>query len=184
MHDLIAVRQPPQIETSPYEHALAPRSRYLLRGAEYAVAVACAVLGLPFSQVPCRATVNGDRAALWLGPDEYLFLAPEEAADAISRILQRELREIPHSLVDISHRQITLAVHGSNAQVLLNTGCPLDLNDESFPVGSCTRTVLAKASIILWRCESEIFHIEVSRSFAGYVSAYLREAAREFNSVP
>jgi len=33
----------------------------------------------------------------------------------------------------------------------------------------CTRTVFAKAEIVLWRTQPEQFHLEVWRSFAPYV---------------
>jgi sarcosine oxidase subunit gamma len=65
---------------------------------------------------------------------------------------------------------------------LLNAGCPLDLDLAAFPVGMCTRTVLAKAEIVLWRTSAEVFHVEVWRSFASYVTEYLAEAARELVS--
>jgi sarcosine oxidase, subunit gamma len=44
----------------------------------------------------------------------------------------------------------------------------------------CTRTVLAKAEIVLWRISQDVFHVEVWRSFADYVSRFLAEVAREF----
>jgi sarcosine oxidase subunit gamma len=40
----------------------------------------------------------------------------------------------------------------------------------------CTRTILAKAEILLWRTGDETFRIEVARSFAPYVVAFLAEA--------
>jgi sarcosine oxidase subunit gamma len=43
----------------------------------------------------------------------------------------------------------------------------------------CTRTVVAKAEIVLWRTSEEIFHVEVWRSFAPYVTDFLAEVARE-----
>ena len=66
--------------------------------------------------------------------------------------------------------------------MLLNAGCPLDLDLAAFPVGMCTRTVLAKAEIVLWRTSAEVFHVEVWRSFASYVTEYLAEVARELVS--
>jgi sarcosine oxidase subunit gamma len=54
------------------------------------------------------------------------------------------------------------------------------LNVDEFPVGMCTRTVLAKADIVLWRTRDESFHVEVWRSFAGYVTGLLSEIASEF----
>jgi sarcosine oxidase subunit gamma len=43
----------------------------------------------------------------------------------------------------------------------------------------CTRTVFAKAEIVLWRTSAEVFHLEVWRSFATYVVELLREIDRE-----
>jgi sarcosine oxidase subunit gamma len=43
----------------------------------------------------------------------------------------------------------------------------------------CTRTVLGKADIVLWRTAADSFHVEVWRSFADYASHFLAEASRE-----
>jgi len=61
---------------------------------------------------------------------------------------------------------------------LLSAGCPLDLDERAFPVGMCTRTVLAKAEVVVWRTATETFRIEVARSFVTYVSEFLAEAGR------
>lgn len=123
---------------------------------------------------------NPGLSALWLGPDEQLLLAPDGAD--LAAALHAPLRDLPHSLVEVSHRQIALHVSGPHATALLNAGCPLDLDLDAFPVGMCTRTVLAKAEIVLWRTAENVFHIEVWRSFAPYVSSLLAEVAREFAS--
>jgi sarcosine oxidase, subunit gamma len=136
-------------------------------------------LGLAISQVPCRAAEHGARAALWLGPDEQLLLAPDAFGSEIARLLEQALRDTPHSLVDVSHRQTALEVSGPHAVTVLSAGCPLDLDPGAFPVGMCTRTVLAKAEIVLWRTGENLFHVEVWRSFAAYVSRFVAEAARE-----
>ena len=57
-------------------------------------------------------------------------------------------------------------------------GQMLDLDERAFPVGMCTRTLLAKAEVVLWRIAPDSFRLEVWRSFAAYVSLYLAEAAR------
>jgi len=43
---------------------------------------------------------------------------------------------------------------------------------------AATRTVLAKTEITLWRLAARHFHIEIWRSFAPYLQAYLDVAAR------
>jgi sarcosine oxidase subunit gamma len=156
--------------------ALPAASRFIYRGVE--AASRCGeVFGIELPRVACRAAVSGQRAALWLGPDEWLLIAPEDEADAIGAQLSQALSSIPHSLVDISHRQIGIELTGTRMAPMLNAGCPLDLDLESFPVDRCTRTILAKAEMILWRRAPEVFHIEVWRSFAPYVAALLCEAA-------
>jgi sarcosine oxidase subunit gamma len=127
--------------------------------------------------------VTGTRATLWLGPDEYLLLdlAAASAADesqSVERTLETAMAGTPHALVDISHRQFALEISGPHAELILSGACPLDLDLGEFPVGMCTRTVLAKAEVVLWRTRANAFHLEVWRSFAGYVTGLLAEIAR------
>ena len=172
-----AFRRPPQITASALVRALPPASRYILRGGPQVMTAAGTALGLTISEVACRAATNGQQAALWLGPDEQLLIAPESAD--LAATLQPALRDLPHSLVEVSHRQIALEISGPHATNVLNAGCPLDLDLSAFPVGMCTRTVLTKAEIVLWRTDETVFHVEVWRSFASYVTELLAEVARE-----
>ena len=84
-----------------------------------------------------------------------------------------------HTLVNISHRQVGLALEGPAAARLLAAGCPLDLDLSAFPVGMATRTLFVKAEIGLWRRADTAFRLEVGRSFAPYVAHMLNEAARD-----
>jgi sarcosine oxidase, subunit gamma len=140
---------------------------------------AAAALGLEISDIACRSAIQPPRAALWLGPDEQLLLSTVADGPSIARQLQEALAALPHSLVDVSHRQIAFEVAGALASTVLNAGCPLDLCPASFPVGMCTRTVLGKADIVLWRTAADTFHVEVWRSFAEYASRFLAAAAHE-----
>ena len=131
------------------------------------------------SDIACRSASNSKWAALWLGPDEQLVLAPVADGEAVASQLRAALSTLPHSLVDVSHRQIAIEICGPTAQTLLSAGCPLDLHVASFPLGMCTRTILGKADIVLWRTGADAFHVEVWRSFAAYVTRFLAEASRE-----
>jgi sarcosine oxidase subunit gamma len=143
------------------------------------MAAAGTALGLNISDIACRSAREAPRAALWLGPDEQLLLSSVDDGPATLQHLRGALAALPHSLVDVSHRQIAFEVAGALAQTVLNAGCPLDLHTGSFPVGMCTRTVLGKADIVLWRTGAETFHVEVWRSFADYAARFLAEAVRE-----
>jgi sarcosine oxidase, subunit gamma len=155
-----------------------PAARFILRGGE-AVRVAC---GMVFgAEPPSRfgPTGEGDkRAALWLGPDEWLLIADRADAAAIVEVLETVLEGTAHALVEVSHRQIGLTASGVAASRVLNAGCPLDLSLKAFPVGFATRTLFDKAEIVLWRRAQAMFHVEVWRSFAPYLAASLAEAAR------
>jgi sarcosine oxidase, subunit gamma len=176
-----AFRQAPRIAASTSVQALPPATRYIMRGSSEVMTAAGGALGLTISQTACQAaTAPNNLAALWLGPDERLLLGPERCD--LAAALEPALRALPHSLVDVSHRQTALQASGPHATVLLNAGCPLDLDPNAFPVGMCTRTVLAKAEIVLWRTGHDQFHVEVWRSFADYVSSFLAEVARELGT--
>jgi sarcosine oxidase subunit gamma len=158
-----------------------PGSRLILQCDAAARSAAAAAWGVPFSEEPCRAQMLGERATLWLGPDErLLWQASREIAPPIAD-LERALVTHAHSLVDVSHRQVALEIFGPDAATILAGACPLDLDAREFPVHMCTRTVLAKAEIVLWRTAPDAFHVEVWRSFQSYAQALLSEIGREFS---
>ena len=118
------------------------------------------------------AAHSGPRAALRLGPDEWLLLAEDGAAAALLAAMAGPAVAI----VDVSHGYLALAIAGPEAADLLNEGCPLDLDAASFPPGACTRTLFGKAEIILWRTGPLAFRIESARSFVPYVRGLLDAA--------
>ncbi len=175
-----ALARPPLAGTAALS-ALPPAARLILRGRPAAVQAAGAIFGVALPQTACTAAEAGQgRAALWLGPDEWLLLAPPEVGEALGAALEQAMQGLPHALVDVSHRQTGIGISGPDAAATLNAGCPLDLDPGAFPVGMCTRTVLGKAEIVLWRTAPDTFRVEVFRSFAAYAWQFLEEAGREF----
>ncbi|MGP9821109.1 sarcosine oxidase subunit gamma [Salinarimonas sp. NSM] len=122
-------------------------------------------------------TANG-RRALRLGPDEWLLLADADDGDELAAQVAGALEGTFHALVDVSHRSCGLAVTGAGAVAALNAGCPLDLSPKAFPIGTATRTVLAKTEILLARLDAEAFEVECWRSWGDYLHGFLLEAAR------
>jgi len=150
--------------------------RLLLRGDVAVTQAAGTAFGVPIPDQACTAIFHPPRAALWLGPDEFLLLMPEPWVPQTTVDIETTLGQLPHALVDVTQRQLALSVEGADAAALLNAGCPLDLDEAAFPVNACTRTLLGKAQIVLWRMATERFHVEAGRSFVPYVHAFLREA--------
>jgi sarcosine oxidase, subunit gamma len=112
-----------------------------------------------------------------LGPDEWLVGGPEADADLLQGRIGDALAGVPHSLVDVSHRNVGIDVSSRQAAAVLNAGCPLDLSEAAFPPGSATRTLLGKAEIVLIRASAApLYRVECWRSFSTYVHGFLNEA--------
>jgi sarcosine oxidase subunit gamma len=153
-------------------------ARFILQGGRAVREGASRAFGVALPEGACRAHSDRDRAALWLGPDEQLLIAPIADGQNLQAELGAVLQGLAHSLVDVSQRQSALAVTGPRARDLLSSGCPLDLDPEAFPVHACTRTLFARAEVVLWRPDAEEYHLEIPRSFSGYVLEWLREVVR------
>lgn len=153
-------------------------SRWILRGGPEVSAPVGVAFGATPPLEPLRAAAEGQRAALWLGPDEWLLIA-EDDEPSLGGAVEAALAGAPHALTDVSHRQCAIELSGPGAARLLNAGVPLDLDLEAFPVGMVARTLLLKAEIALWRREAERFRLEVARSLAPYVAAILTASARD-----
>ena len=172
-------RRPPPIEARGWLEPLPAATRLSFRGGAEAIAALSPAYGVSLPTAACRAASEGPRAVLRLGPDEYLLIAPAGEGDSLAATLAAALGPLPHSLVDVSHRQVAFAVQGAYAEWLLQSGCPLDLDLGQFPIGMCTRTVFHKAEITLWRTGPTTFRVEAWRSFASYVVELLAGAALE-----
>ena len=179
MAEPAALRRTAAIPSVAGVRLLPPSSRFILRGASPVIRAAAAALGIELAAPACRASHAQGRALLWLGPDEYLLLGPDDATQILTSRLEATLQGKPHALVDVSHRQTGLEVRGAHAAEILSSGCPLDLDIGAFPIDMCTRTVFAKAEIVLWRTAADVFRVEVWRSFTDYVARFLADAARE-----
>jgi len=150
------------------------RDRISLRAEEKAIAGLGKAIGFTLPKKPGQTVTNGDTSALWIGPDEWFIIS----ADGIG--LEDKLNKVKtglYSAVSINHRNTAITVSGPNAATALNAGCPRDLSLEAFPVGTCSRTIMGKAEIILWRTEENTFHVECWRSFSDYVWKHLVDAA-------
>jgi sarcosine oxidase subunit gamma len=159
-----------------------PLTRLSLRGRSQAQKAAGEALGFDLPQSPLTAAAGDGKAAFWLGPDEWLVLAAEADTETLITALSDKIGDNPHALVDISHRQDAIVITGAKAEWLLNSGIPIDLHEDAFPVGTITRTVFHKAPVMLWRTGPDTFVVEAWVSFMDYVSGLLCEAAGEMEA--
>lgn len=152
-----------------------PAARLSLRAPKTAIKSLSKALGLDLPERPKTSSAKDGRAALWLGPDEWLVIDENQAVLAGACASVAEF----HSAVDVSHRNTAVLVSGARVETVLNAGCPQDLSLDAFPVCACSRTVFGKAEVILWRTGADAFRVECWRSFSDYVFMLLEQATRD-----
>jgi sarcosine oxidase, subunit gamma len=123
-------------------------------------------------------TVAGDatRAALWLGPDEWLVVGPPGSEPELGG----QFAAAGATTVEVAANRTTLELRGLRARELLEFGCPIDLDPRVFGPGRCAQTLLARANVLIWFVTSEpepVYRLLVRPSFAAYVAAWLADAA-------
>jgi sarcosine oxidase subunit gamma len=145
-----------------------------------AAAAAARALGAPLPLAP-NTTSAGERVeVLWMGPDEWLVVAPP-GAERHLELLERALGAEHGTVVDVSAQRTVIDVAGANARDVLLKGCALDLHPRAFGVGRCAQTLLARAQVILHaRTDDPAYRVFVRASFAGYLAEWLLDAAGEY----
>jgi sarcosine oxidase subunit gamma len=157
---------------------LPPACQLVFRGGPSAAALAGHAIAVSFPNAVNTSAQAGAMSVLCLGPDEWLLIGPEAEEAQLSAALAHRLGDMPHSLVDVGHRNVALQLAGPGSADVLNAGCPLDLGHRAFPAGMCTRTILAKAPITLWKTHADSFYVSAERSYIQYVWESLVEARR------
>jgi sarcosine oxidase, subunit gamma len=172
------------IMTARREGVLAGRSHtssaVSLRAPASSVQALSVALGLDLPTRPKTSASADGRAALWLGPDEWLILG-QDGDDLLQRLAGVE---VLHSAVDVSHRNVGIEISGIKAEAVLSAACPQDLRQVSFPAGAASRTIFGKTEIVLLRTGPDAFRIEVchSRPMCSTFSRMLRAARRADSS--
>ncbi len=134
-----------------------------------------AALGLILPERIGQRAAAGGIEAICLGPDEWTILSP---TGAVAGLLAASAGvDHPHSLVDISAREVTLVIEGPRAADLLTLGCPRDI--ATIPVGEGRRTVFDGATVVLWRDGENSFRMDIWNSFAPHLGQLLDTGAKE-----
>lgn len=139
-------------------------------------------LGFALPVAPNTTAATEDCRALWLGPDEWLIVGPQDQEDALEQAMRDGLAGAFGSIVDVSASRTVLEIRGVEARDLLLHGVPIDLDTRSFDIGRCAQTLLGKAQLIIERRGDEAaFHLYVRSSFTCYVADWLLDAAANPN---
>ena len=118
---------------------------------------------------------------LWLGPDEWLVVAPPGAPEELEKSLRLALGTEAGAVVDLSAHRTTVELAGDRAREVLAKGCSLDLHPSVFREGSCAQTLLAQAPVLLLsRGDDASYWLLVRASFATYLADWLLDASSEY----
>lgn len=132
---------------------------------------------LPRKANTCAA--NGDSAAFWLGPEEWLVMTPPDGAGPLVDGLDAALEGRFHAANDISAGHTVIALSGPAAPDVLCRGCGIDVYPKIFQVGHCAQTAFAKTSLLLCKWdEAPSFELVIRRSFAEYLWLWLTHTIR------
>ena len=140
------------------------------------------VLGADLPVNPNTFVVIGALKIYWLGPDEWLIIAPPDQQTDLEVGLDEALRGLFYSVTDVSSGQTIISIAGVNARTLLEKGCPIDLHPREFKTGDCAQTHLAKVGILISAVDdAPEYELVVRRSFSDYLGLWLLDAVEEFS---
>jgi len=145
------------------------------------------ILGVELPLEPNTFRERLGRRVYWLGPNEWLVLAGVKDGEIKQQLLER-LKELNHSVTDLSGGQTVIRISGANARELLCLGCTLDFHSRVFAVGSCAQSLLADVPVIFCRIFDTLnkearFELVVRRSYADHVAKWLIDSATYFGVV-
>jgi sarcosine oxidase, subunit gamma len=145
-------------------------------------------LGVALPTAPSTYAESETATAIWLGPDEWLvtssFRTPEQLETGLREAVGAGGTEFDGTVVDVSAQRTTVALRGEHARDLLAGGCALDLHPRVFGRGAAAQTLLGQAGVLLMALDDTGTHYQlvVRSSFAGYLTAWLLDAATEYRT--
>ena len=148
-----------------------------------AAAAVAEYLGVGLPTGPSTYAESETATAIWLGPDEWLVTSPFRTPEELETGL-REAVSGQGSVVDVSAQRTTLRLRGEHVRDLLAGGCSIDLHPSVFMRGAAAQTLLGQAGVVLMALDDTGTHYQlvVRSSFAGYVIAWLLDAATEYRT--
>ncbi|WP_163269497.1 sarcosine oxidase subunit gamma [Chelativorans alearense] len=156
---------------------LAPVGRLSLRAREADLPALSKAIGVDLPRRIGGRASAGTTEVLCLGPDEWQVLVAEAEAPRLIKQSASVYEKAPHSLTEISDREITVRIEGSKAAELLTLGCPRDI--DPLPEGEGRRTLMDGATVVLWRDGAQDFRLDMWHSFAPHVIALLKTGCAE-----
>ncbi len=121
---------------------------------------------------------GGEAHALCLAPDWWLLVGFQEAEQKLAPL---QLNNHYHfSVVDVSGQRTTIELEGPKVREVLAHLWDQDLREKSFPIGSVSQGLMAKAPVIVYHIAPFHYRVMVRSSFALHLWKALVDAAEEW----
>ena len=156
---------------------IGPLGMITLRAKPEVKGLAAAVKAVTGTALPAlrRIEVNGDKAAGWMSPDEYLLILPyKDVAQALATLAAKLAGE-HHLAVDVSDARAVFRIEGDKADQVLAKLSPVDF--ARLEPGELRRTRAAQVAAAFWKDDAG-YTLVSFRSVAGYVMGLLTHSAQ------
>ena len=134
------------------------------------------VLGLGLPE-PLSAVEEGDRALLWMAPDELLLLLPYDAVPEMLARLNTTFEGWFIAITDVSDARAQFRLRGPHLRDVLSKVTPADISPDAFTPGMVRRSRLAQVAAGYWLRSASEAQVFVFRSVADYAFQVLSLAA-------
>jgi len=163
---------------------IAHRAIINIRGDAFNAAFSAAVKTATGADLPIVAntvTAADDLRILWLGPDEWWVVAPNEKRVELIDRLRRAFAGQHTAVTDVSESRTVIAISGPAARDVLARGISLDLHPRAFGPGQCAQTGMSKANVLLHQIDNQpSYEITILKSFGDYLWRWIGLIAEDF----
>lgn len=155
---------------------IGPLGMITLRAKPDVAGLAEAIKAAVGTAVPARREIEvaGDRAAGWMGPDEYLLILPYGETAAALAAISAALQGAHHLAVAVSDARAVFRVEGAKADQVLAKLSPVDF--ATLAPKELRRTRAAQVAAAFWK-DGDGFTVVCFRSVAGYMMGLLTHSA-------
>ena len=133
------------------------------------------ILSIILPVEPNTSTSNGNLAALWLSPDEWMIYLNDNIFDDLySEISKLNLGSVP----DVSDQWVCIKIKGSKVFDLIISGSPFDFREFKNNKNHVTQTLLNHIDVTIHHKELNEINLFVRRSFSEHLISWLKDSSR------
>ena len=164
---------------------LGPQGMITLRGDLASPAMKNAATGVAGLDMPSQRQARsvGERAVLWMSPDELAVLVPHAEATKAVETMTGALQGSHALVADVSDARAHFVLRGMDVREVIAKLAPVDMSKDAMPVGMVRRTRFGQVAAGFWLRDDREAQVFCFRSVGDYMFALLKEAAAPGSAV-